>query len=136
MSRLRRLGYRSNGQGDVDVIQFGVTPACLHSTVPLTRIFIWDSQIATPIPGRETGCAPLCEFVKTGKSWNEELNSHVESEGFPARLHPDPRIGGTSLLGGPEAGHYALGRNSANFRKVSTRYKVWYYRSGDAFLAP
>jgi len=34
------------------------------------------------------GVVPLCELVKTGRTWNEELNSHAESEGFPA-THKD-----------------------------------------------
>ena len=34
---------------------------------------------------------PLCELVKTGGTRNEELNSHAESEGFPATLK-DPAV--------------------------------------------
>jgi len=29
---VEKVGYGSNGQGDLDVIQFDVTPAYLHST--------------------------------------------------------------------------------------------------------
>ena len=48
--------------------------------------------------------APLYGLVLARRLWNEELNSHVDSEGFPATLK-DPAVyvksAWSSLLGGP-----------------------------------
>ena len=49
--------------------------------------------MATLIPGRETGYLKkgLCGLVQAGRTWSEELGSHVKGEGFPAMLK-DPAV--------------------------------------------
>jgi hypothetical protein len=68
---------------DFDIIQFGITPAYLHGTHK-EEIYMEqpDGYIAEDWVGRlKKG---LYGLVQAGRMWNEELNSHIESEGFVA----------------------------------------------------
>ena len=69
-------------------------------------------------------------LMQARRIWNEELNSHVESGGFPATLK-DPAVyvksARSSLLGGPGGSislKWVMGRHSTCLRKISTRSMV------------
>ena len=86
--------------------------------------------------------APPCELVKTGRTWYEELNSHVEREGFPATVKDLPvsvQIPGTGELRclGVLSGPFCWHRPWEGTRQAFERYEheVWYHRPGDSFLA-
>jgi len=70
----------------LDIIQFDVTSAYLHGT--LKKGVHMEQPEGYVAPGRKDWAKGLQKgrygMVQTGRTWNVELNAHMESEGFMA----------------------------------------------------
>lgn len=127
----RKCDHTVAAISDLDVIESDIIPGRLQST--FKEDISMEKQDCYADPRRNSLVwhlkKGLCGLVQTGRTWNEELGSHVESGGFPASYKRTPqsmsRTPGTrsSLLGDREwtvlLGQ-VLRRNSTYFRKVST----------------
>ena len=71
---------------DLDVIQFDISSAHLHGT--LKEEVYMEQPEGYVVPGKEVRVRHLKKglygLVQAGRMWNEELNTHVESQGFTA----------------------------------------------------
>jgi len=78
---------------DLDIIQFDITSAYLHGT--LKEEVYMEQPEGYVAPGKEDWVWRLRKglygLVQAGRTWNEELNAHMESEGFTA-TPKDPAI--------------------------------------------
>ena len=78
---------------DLDIIQFDITSAHLHGT--LMEEHHMEQQEGYILPRKEDWVwrlkKGLYRLVQAGGTWNEEPNSHMESEGFTAAVK-DPAV--------------------------------------------
>ena len=78
---------------DFDIIQFNVTSAYLHGT--LKEELFMEQPDGHTVSRKENWVwklkKGLYRLVQAGRTWNEELNSHMESVGYAA-MSKDPAI--------------------------------------------
>ena len=67
---------------DLDVIQFDITSVYLHGT--LMEEVSMEQPDGYVAPGEDWVWRLEKGLVQAGRRWNEELNAHMESEGFTA----------------------------------------------------
>ena len=78
---------------DFDIIQFDVTSAYLHGN--LKEVLYMEQPDGYAAPGKEDWVWRLKKgfygLVQAGRTWNEELNTHMESVGYAA-TDKDPAV--------------------------------------------
>jgi len=133
---------------DIDIIQFNITSAYLHGT--LKEEVFTEQPEGYIAPGEQDWVWRLKKglygVVQAGKTWDEELNDHMESEGFMATAKAPMiyvknswvrRFRCSRILGGwTTASRWGLGRSALTSPRVLTRSMVLLARErSDGYLA-